>query len=373
VIGIGVRGNWAFEGKVLITLDGQMLNETSYGSYSFAQRVIKDNIEKIEIIRGPGSVIYGGVAGLAVINIITRPANKSEGISVSNQLGFANGLSRSNTQVTIGKSFLNGFSFNINGCLSEGNLSNRILHSSIGDPVYYKDSSEVRSYFFNVGLQYKNLDVKYYFEDYKSEIIDGKGRTVFGGHFLNAQYNLPIASKLTLIPKLLLGQNNPWSLENVPDNTYNTTNFRYTGGLQLIYEPVDYFTYVSGIEAYYDDSRISESFADELFYNGRSRIGFTNIAFYNQAMLRTRIANFNLGLRIDNHSSFGTAFAPRLGITKTINKWHFKFLYSNAFKAPTIQNINANPDLQPENIYSAEVEAGYQLTPSISIKQRFSD
>src|SRR5689334_12368285 len=70
VMGMGLRGNWANEGKVLVLLDGQPLNELLYQSVALGNRLPVDAIERIEIIRGPGSAIYGGSAEYGVINIV---------------------------------------------------------------------------------------------------------------------------------------------------------------------------------------------------------------------------------------------------------------------------------------------------------------
>lgn len=77
IIGLGVRGNNATEGKFLILIDGQQMNETNFGSFPFGQHILLNNISKIEVNRGPGSAIYGGSAELAVINIVTKKIRKS--------------------------------------------------------------------------------------------------------------------------------------------------------------------------------------------------------------------------------------------------------------------------------------------------------
>jgi outer membrane cobalamin receptor len=69
--GLAVRGNSAIEGKVRIIWDGHTYNEILYGTVQF-DRFPVDQIEKIEIIKGPVSVIYGGLDEMAVINIVTK-------------------------------------------------------------------------------------------------------------------------------------------------------------------------------------------------------------------------------------------------------------------------------------------------------------
>ncbi|HEX7413290.1 MAG TPA: TonB-dependent receptor plug domain-containing protein, partial [Bacteroidia bacterium] len=80
VVGIGMRGNWAHEGKVLLLLDGQEMNEILYATTQFGNHFPIDQIKKIEIIRGPGSAIYGGYAEYGVINIVTKQGGDINGI-----------------------------------------------------------------------------------------------------------------------------------------------------------------------------------------------------------------------------------------------------------------------------------------------------
>ena len=55
VVGLAVRGNWAHEGKVLLLVDGQEMQELDYGTLQFGNHIPVSVIHRIEIIRGPGS------------------------------------------------------------------------------------------------------------------------------------------------------------------------------------------------------------------------------------------------------------------------------------------------------------------------------
>jgi len=72
VAGLGVRGFWAHEGKVALFIDGVEMNENLYATLQLGNHYPVELIEKIEIIRGPGSAVYGGTAELAVIQVTTR-------------------------------------------------------------------------------------------------------------------------------------------------------------------------------------------------------------------------------------------------------------------------------------------------------------
>ena len=53
-------------------IDGLTQNELGYGSYSTMGSLPASMIERVDIIRGPGSAVYGGFAELDVINVITH-------------------------------------------------------------------------------------------------------------------------------------------------------------------------------------------------------------------------------------------------------------------------------------------------------------
>ena len=80
-----------------------------------------------------------------------------------------------------------------------------------------------------------------------------------------------------------------------------------------------------------------------------------------------------MGGRFINHSEFGLASVPRIGLTRVFNKFHAKALYSQAFRSPSIENINAsldlngNPTIKPEKTQVIELEMGYQLRPKSMI------
>ena len=102
VMGIGLRGNWANEGKVLVMLDGQPFNDLLYQTVAVGNRFPVDAIERIEIIRGPGSAIYGGSAEYGVINIVTRAAESLDGVAVYGTGGFHSGaVGRTNAGVML--------------------------------------------------------------------------------------------------------------------------------------------------------------------------------------------------------------------------------------------------------------------------------
>jgi iron complex outermembrane receptor protein len=73
--------------KVLVLVDGHRLNDPFFGgATTITDDFPLENVKQIEIIRGPGSALYGANAFVAVINIITKKAEEIDGIQLN--LGY---------------------------------------------------------------------------------------------------------------------------------------------------------------------------------------------------------------------------------------------------------------------------------------------
>ena len=85
-------------GKTLVMLDGRRLNRTDMSSIDWLQMPV-NNIERIEVVRGPGSVLYGDAAIGGVINIITKKG-KGEPKFNASLLAGSYGLNNERASVT---------------------------------------------------------------------------------------------------------------------------------------------------------------------------------------------------------------------------------------------------------------------------------
>jgi iron complex outermembrane receptor protein len=82
---ITARGfNGLFADKVLVMIDGRSVYSPLFaGVYWDAQDVLMEDIDRIEVIRGPGATIWGANAVNGVINIVTRLAKDGQGLYLS--------------------------------------------------------------------------------------------------------------------------------------------------------------------------------------------------------------------------------------------------------------------------------------------------
>jgi iron complex outermembrane receptor protein len=82
---ISARGfNAAFSNKLLVLIDGRTVYSPLFaGVFWDAQAVLLENIDRIEVISGPGGTLWGANAVNGVINIITRNAKDTHGLYAS--------------------------------------------------------------------------------------------------------------------------------------------------------------------------------------------------------------------------------------------------------------------------------------------------
>lgn len=86
---ISSRGfNDQFANKLLVVIDGRTIYTPLFsGVYWDVQDVVLEDIERIEVIRGPGAALWGANAVNGVINILTKKAEQTQGVYVSQLIG----------------------------------------------------------------------------------------------------------------------------------------------------------------------------------------------------------------------------------------------------------------------------------------------
>lgn len=91
---LGIRGfsrPTDYNNRVLLLLNGHRLNENVFGAASIGTDLPLNlaAVERIEVVRGPGSVLYGTSAMLAVVNVITRDGRGGDRLSLTAEGGSA--------------------------------------------------------------------------------------------------------------------------------------------------------------------------------------------------------------------------------------------------------------------------------------------
>lgn len=81
---VGMRGfNGSLANKTLVLIDGRAVYDTLFGgTFWTIQDVLLEDVDRIEVIRGPGSTLWGANAVNGVINVITKSAKDTQGLFV---------------------------------------------------------------------------------------------------------------------------------------------------------------------------------------------------------------------------------------------------------------------------------------------------
>ena len=82
---VAMRGIYASsQQKILVMIDGRRLNQRAYlaAAPGFGISINPDKVAQIEVLRGPGSSVYGNVALTAVVNIVTKKGKDIDGVKL---------------------------------------------------------------------------------------------------------------------------------------------------------------------------------------------------------------------------------------------------------------------------------------------------
>ena len=181
-ISIGIRGFCGpFNRHVMIQINGvSMMSEFQNDFDLDKMNMSIDSINKIEVIRGPMSIIYGTGAFFGVINIITnelkQPANSivssALGSQNSNRQFFRYGLNRNGLKLSLNASSFqsDGFRENFVDLFGEDRFeqyyNNQIISDSIINPNHYARinqgvnfSLDYEGFFMNVNYAHSNVGI----------------------------------------------------------------------------------------------------------------------------------------------------------------------------------------------------------------------
>ena len=372
----------------LILMDGVELNDPISPSRSFdLAHLTLDNVERIEILRGPQSTLYGSDALGGVVNIITKKGQGKPKFSLSSVAGSYGTIissagingSTERMQYSFGTSYFRSDGFSAASANYEGNEE--------------KDGYRNLTIWGRLGFRLSdNLDVDLILRTLNTQIdIDNAGGAQ-GDDPNNVQdYNALFIK--TQVRNLML--NNRWELklglslvdydrqhENPTDEAHllDSDNGFFKSKLFKIDWQNNLFLHETntlslGID-YQQEQGESEYNSDgiwgpfsSIFPSRRAHV----TGFYLQDQIRLANQFFaTLGLRLDDHSQFGSAvtyrFAPAFFVEATQTK--FRATYGTAFKSPSLYQLYApgtflgpigNAELNPEKSIGWDIGVEQQL------------
>lgn len=380
-VGVGFRGNWGHEGKVLLLVDGQEMNEGMYSTLQFGNHYPVDQIERVEVVRGPGSAVYGGDAELAVISVITRGAKELEGVSATASYGQGpHGYLRRNVSAQWGQSFekVPGLSASLSVFAGQGQRSTGRYTDLYGASYGMADASAINPMQVNGALQYKGFQLRLLYDDLRQRsqdaydvIAEAPGPSNFRSLYADATYTWKLSEKLTLTPRVSVRRQDPWNTPD-PDSDayYDKRTEKLRARLTASYDVTPEVNLVAGFDGYLESAELNnDTFAgfQGPFSNGETHVSYQNVAGFAEATWNNPWVNVIAGARVEHHSQFGSSFVPRLALTKVVGAFHAKALASGAFRAPGVENFSLNPTIRPERTTVFELETGYQFSQALYV------
>lgn len=395
VVGIAIRGIWAHEGKVLLQIDGIDMNEELFATTQFGKHYPVELIDRIEIIRGPGSAIYGGYAELGVINIITKKPEElvEHEFTITGKYGqMSEVMDNASGNIYYGRK-TEDYKVYLSGMIQSGNRSDREYADFYGGSFLMgeDDNSQLNTLFLNAGFEYLGFDARVvidrhtiYSRDIFDESLPSDLETIHGDYFTYAaslKYDLNLMEGLTITPRLEYKQQQPWHYIGEEARAVDEYGIsistddivtKVSGDLIISWDINENINVTGGTEYWnivYDDKFYATGYSNEF-----RDFEISNIAVFAQALFKTEIANFTIGARLDDHSEADPAFVPRAAITKVFGDFHVKLLAAKSFRGPAISNITNYMDtegidtqVKPENTTVYEFEAGLKLLDKLLI------
>ena len=339
-------------GHTMVMIDGVQVNSPTSGGYNFADLTV-DNIEKIEIIRGPQSTLYGSDAMAGVVNIITKRGRGDTAYNVSVESG-SHETYRSNALISGGSKKLN-YSLALSKIETEG-----ISAASEDNGNTEKDGYENTTLSGRFGYRINNTlytDFTLRFVDAKRDLDGGWGLPVDDPDYVQENSSLVASFKVNQDIRDFWNHSIKLSVADEEIKSIDPTNTSRNSKIETSVKTIDWQhnlyllneknTLTLGFEHEKQEGKNDSAQMDE---------SLSNNAFYlqNQILRFHDSLNITLGVRNDDQSAFGDETTYRLAGSyhlKTTDT-RFKGSFGTGFKAPTINDLyypfSGNTDLKPE-------------------------
>lgn len=403
-------GQNPFTSRVLLMIDGVPYNAWDKGGFpqhpSFDFFVLQ-NVKRIEIVRGPGSALYGENAFWGVLNIVTLSGEDLQGGRVE---VFGGARETGSAGAYYGKRFTAGSLF----------VSGKFTHSQLPMAFWAEENdSAVKGFDGFVKASYKDWQFSYYrhddaFDGFEEPIPDPSlppGSAFRSAETLKQHVDI-LATKYdhTFNPKVSFGGDVSFARRNgshcaachgVKENPHfaESANHGYQliGDFRLAMRPVPSHSVLVGFEARkVDDGDHHEEMGLPPGSTAPFVTSYTKPAFYAQDQVSLANDRVQLvgGFRYDGSTDvFDGKFSPRIAaVYSPTNQVVLRGGWSSAFRFPNFSelyqntwfiNVDAgfaiiplaafgpNPNLEAEEIQTFELGGEYRFSANLSAKADF--
>ncbi len=385
---LGIRGfnrPGDYNTRVLILIDNHRMNDAVYdqGAIGTEAPIDVDLIDRVEIIKGPASSLYGTNAFFGVINVITKRGRDLKGAEVS---GEASSFNTYRGRLSYGNKFSNGVEMLLSGSYSGSEGHRELVYpefSSTNNGIA-KDADKDNFYYYTGKLTYGDFTLTGGYQWRKKLVPTAAFGTVFNDNrfntvdertYLDFSYQHEFANQLNVKARLYYDRywyrgDYPFDYggAGVPPFTLNrdSTQADWWGAeLTATKRLFDRHKITAGTE-YRDQFRQYQANRDvepPLTYLESNPHSNFIAGYLQDEWAITDHVTLNVGFRHDHYSTFGGTTNPRVGLISTWGKTTVKLLYGQAFRAPnpfeqfyvTGNVFKTSPNLKPEKIKTYEL------------------
>ena len=351
---ISMRGSSA--NQVYVMVDGRPVNLPSLGMADLSQYPA-DQVERIEVIRGPGSVLYGAGALAGVVNIITRdpPEKMTTGLNAS--YGTKNTrIIQLDNGAKIGDL---GYLVNASQNASDGWRDNDACDGyHVAGKLDYDVSPESRLV-FSSGFSRQNKGVPG-----ATDWLTPHAKQYDRQYWFDLTHKYEFETNTCLTSKAFLNQY--WQNYKDPDSLTDDVSKNQKAGadIQQTLPMGERHLLLGGV--YLENNYVNIKDAEGVSRIGGNRDLFTGAVFLQDEISFLEKFVATPGLRCDVQSKWGAELSPKIsGLYKIGADTRLKASVGRGYRAPTVNELYwrdaytiGNPDLKPEESFS--YDAGIQ-------------
>ena len=376
--GINLRGIAGGAGQLMVLIDGHPQYQGIYG-HPISDSYQTMMAERVEVLRGPASVLYGSNAMGGVINIVTR-GNKS----------YWGSYDHCNTNVNLGAGSYGTVQTEVSNELSRGRFSSTVAaqynrsdnHRPRMGFEQYGGYLKMNYYMTENWNAYVDANITHFNASYPGStdkplydadqwITRGVVSAAVENHYGNTNGALSVYSNFG---RHKIDDGAGATVPFVPTARYFRSKDALTGvswyqSAQLfegnrVTVGADY-THIYG-NAYYTSKETGETLETPNKQSGRSyRNEIAGYVDFRQDLLEW--LTIDLGARVDHHSITGTEFIPQGGIVvRPLRTGEAKVMVSKGFRNPTMREMYlyppSNTDLEPERLWNYELSWKHRLS-----------
>jgi vitamin B12 transporter len=350
---------------VVVLVDGLRVNSATLGTFSFENMPLAQ-IERIEILRGPASSLYGPDAIGGVIQIFTRKAPGDDKLRTHAALGLGSYETRRAEAGLSGRAGSTSYGVTLSSLSTDGFSARKIRANNL--PVDKDDDGywnlSISAYLEHEIVQGHSLRAQFFESRGRNHYDRGQNFDNYGNQTLQS-YSLASTNQVTdfWLSKLSWGE----GIDNSDDhfrptrtNRRGISNFR-TEQRQITWQN-EFNLPLGRLTLAYDrleQDVHSESSPTSGFERERNNDGF--VAAY---QLDHGNHLLQLSLREDHNTQYGTYTTGGAGYGyRFAQGWQVSANYGNAFKAPTFNQLYfpnfGDPNLKPETADNIEAALRY--------------